>query len=168
MSGQHRLHLGQGHEQRVQRELERRGWHVQPWGQGLLDDVTRQALVEKAPIVLWRWMPDLIAVRDDKVALVDPKSDTRTDTPYYSIEISALQAHRAMSVLGLRIVYVWGDLTVNYPENLICERWVMPDPGRNRVAANGSGTPFALVRKDAQHPMDRLFGPVVQDRSGAA
>lgn len=163
MIGQDRLRIGLRHERHVQAELERRGWHVQPWGQGLLDDRVRQVLNERAPVVLWRWLPDLIAVRGDRVYLVDPKTDFRPDSPNFSIEISAIQAHRAMSCLGLRIVYVFGDMTCNSPENIRPVQWFMPDPGRTRIAANGSGTPFALVRKSEQIPFDACFGTPLEE-----
>ena len=163
MKGQDRLRIGQAHERQVQTELERRGWYVQPWGQGLLDDRVRQALNDRAPIVLWRWIPDLIAVRGERIYLVDPKTDYRPESPNFSIEISAIQAHRAMSCLGLRIVYVFGDLTCNTPENIRPVGWFMPDPGRRRVAANGSGTPFALVLKSEQVPFDSCFGAPLEE-----
>lgn len=168
MKGQDRLHIGQTHERRVQAELERRGWYVQPWGQGLLHERVRQALNDKAPVVLWRWIPDLIAVKEPRICLIDPKSDYRSDTPNFSIEISAIQAHRAMSCLGLRVVYVFADMSCNTPEDLRPIRWEMPDPGRRRVAANGSGTPYALVRKSDQHPLDKWFGPALEKSSEVA
>jgi hypothetical protein len=68
-----------------------------------------------------------------------------------------------MSCLGLRIVYVFGDLSCNTPESIVPVKWFMPDPGRKRVAANGSGTPFALVLKSEQLPLDRVFGSPIED-----
>lgn len=123
-----------------------------------MDAVVRQALMDRAPVVLWRWIPDMIAVKGNRVALVDPKSELRNDTANFAVEINALQAHRAMSPLGLRIVYVFGDMSCNFPEDLVAVGRFMPDVGSQRVAANGSGTPFVLVRKHDQLPMDKLFG----------
>lgn len=161
MNGQTRLHVGQAHELEVAKQLERRGWAVKPWGQGLFDDNIRQALINrKDPVVYWRWIPDLIAVRGETVYLVDPKTDMRTDTPNFSIELDAFIAHNAMRALGLHIVYVWADLTCNTPGRLVSAGLFTPEPGRNRVATtNGSGTSFMLVRKDAQMPFDKVFGP---------
>ena len=158
MNGQHRLHIGVGHEQAVRDALTARGWFVQEWGQGVLDARVRQALNDRSPIVLWRWLPDLIAIKGQRVVLVDPKTDINKSTPNFSIEISAIQAHCGMRFLGLRIVYVFEDMTCNTPENLEPVKWWMPDPGRDRVAAGGSGTPFALVRKSDQVPLDTWFG----------
>lgn len=155
------MHVGLEHEKRSQTELEQRGWSVDPFGQGLFSDEIRTALQSRHPVVQWRWIPDLIASRGRSVCLVDPKWDTRPDTAYFAIEQAALMAHAAMSMLGLRIVYVFGDLTCNCHEDIRVVEWIGPAPGGRRIATRGSGTPMALVLKSDQHPLDALFGPVL-------
>jgi hypothetical protein len=149
-----RLHVGVLHEANVRDRLEERGWHAYTWGQGLFCDDVRTALLARQPAVLWRWIPDLIAVKGPRLVLVDPKTDLFGDTDNFSIEILALTAHKVMTALGLAIVYVWQDFTTNTPDRLRVHRWVTephPRPGR------GSGTPFALVYKADQHPFEWAF-----------
>ena len=165
MNGSRRLHTGKGHEEATAGMLRARGWIVHPWGQGLFEDdengeEIRAALVTHEPKTLWRWIPDLIAVRGRKIYLVDPKTDLRGDTPNFSIEIDAYMAHSAMQCLGLPIVYVWQNFTCNSPATLRIHKW-MVEPQRGRVS--GSGTPFGLVNKAEQYPFDRIFGPVLME-----
>ena len=149
------MHLGQAHEQAVRERLSLYGWDVQPWGQGLLTDSIRASIQHQFPPVLWRWIPDLIAARGKRVWLIDPKSEQRFDTPNFTIEQSAYQAHCAMAVLGLRIVYVFADFRCNTPEGLKVVHHSIGD----RQQTGGSGTPFLLIRKAEQFGFDEFFGP---------
>jgi hypothetical protein len=168
MNGVRRLHTGQGHEVAVAERLRTHGWDVHPWGQGLFDDGTvgelvRAALVTHEPKTFWRWIPDLIAVQGNKIRLVDPKHDERADTENFSIEVDAYMAHQAMRGLGLPIVYVWQDMTCNTPAGLFVHRWeLVPQRGKNR----GSGTPYALVYKADQHPLEWAFGSASRSEAG--
>lgn len=163
MKGQDRLHHGVEHEQRVASELKLRGWHVQPWGQGLFTDQVRQSLNACDPVVFWRWLPDLIAVRDGRVVMVDPKTDL-TSTDNFSIEMAAWHAHQLMRPLGLRTVYVFSDLTCNTPEGLRIERVFNGQRAGGRVnVAGGSGTPYMLVKRSEQWPLDKWFGAPLWD-----
>jgi len=158
VNGKQRLTLGVEHENHVQAELERRGWTVQPWGQGVLDEAIRQALQVREPPCPYRWFPDLIAAKGTKVCLVDPKSDT-SKTENFSVEIAAYGAHTGMwHMWGVPVIYVFDDLTCNLVHKLQPVRWIVPDPGRTRVAAAGSGTPFMLIRKSDQESLDYMFG----------
>ena len=170
MNGQHRLHIGKGHEDAVADELRLRGWIVHPWGQGLFDDgevgaQVRAALVTCDPKTLWRWIPDLIAIKGHRIYLVDPKTDLRGDTPNFSLEADAFMAHSMMRCLGLPIVYVWQDFTCNAPDRLRPVGHFL-EPQRGKVA--GSGTPFMLVRKADQIPFDRVFGRALDGANGHA
>lgn len=152
--GQVRLHLAKEHEDRVKERLVELGWAVSSYGQGAFCDDVRQALVDYRPVAHWRWMPDLIAARGPRVALIDAKADESV-TPNFSIEVAAYMAHLTMRGLGLPIFYVWADMTCNTPHGLRVLRWELePQRGLNR----GSGTPFALVAKADQHPFDWAFG----------
>lgn len=156
MNGQIRMHVGVEHEHRVAAALAERGWLVQPWGQGLIREEIRAALVTRWPPVLWRWIPDMIAVRGKTVVLVDPKTSLREDTPNFAIEQSALIAHQIMAYLGLQIIYVFAGMLCNDVRYLTVEHRTMDG---QRLANGGSGTPYVLVRKEDQRPMDAIFGP---------
>ncbi len=161
MSGERRLHIGKAHESATAERLHAHGWTVHPWGQGLFTDddageEVRAALVTREPKTLWRWIPDLIAVKGSQIYLVDPKTDLRSDTPNFSLEVDAYMAHSMMRCLGLPIVYVWQDFTCNAPHRLRPVRWQL-EPQRGEV--RGSGTPFVLVRKVDQLPFEAVFGP---------
>ncbi len=154
-----RLHHGRQHEIAVRERLGVHGWTVQDWGQGLLDDGIRVPLRHgrQGLPVLWRWLPDLIAAKwrngRYSVILVDPKTDLRTDTANFSIELSAWQAHLAMLPLGLPIVYVWSDFSCNVAQSLM--------PARILPGVDAGRTAFMLVRKEDQMPFNSYFGPPV-------
>lgn len=154
------------HELAIQHELERRGWHVEPFGIGMLQPTTRDHLHTVQPPTFWRWLPDLIASRDGRVVLVDGKGEQRNDTPNFAIETMAILAHRSMSVFGVPIVYVFSDMSCNWLSDEFLAgavRWYTPEPGRHRVHSAGSGTPFVLVPKSAQLHMDDVFGAAYDD-----
>lgn len=157
--------LADAHERAIKSELERRGWHVEPFGIGMLQATTREHLHGVRPATLWRWLPDLIASRDGRVVLVDGKGEQRNDTPNFAIELMAIYAHRSMAVFGVPIVYVFNDMSCNWltDEFIAGAKWFMPEPGRHRVQSAGSGTPFVLVPKSAQLHMDVVFGPAYDD-----
>lgn len=162
---QRRMHVGNQHELTVWDALERRGWHTEQFGQGLFSERVRGALRDIKPVTLVRWLPDLIAVKPhpreprDRVVLVDAKSDERHDTPFFSLEASAWTHHLWIEQMwGLPMVYVWSDLTCNRASALKAHRYE-PFP---RGKVNGSGTPFVLLRKDEQIPLDRCFGTPLQ------
>ncbi len=154
MTGPNRLHHGRAHEIAVRERLQRHGWIVQDWGQGILSDEIRVALRVggREPAVLWRWIPDLIAVKGSRVVLIDPKSDLRSDTAYFSIEIGAWQAHLAMLPLGLHVVYVWADFTCNTAQGL-------KPVGDPKPGVSEGRTWFYLIRKDEQKSFEWAFGP---------
>lgn len=149
------------HEEAIQTELERRGWHVEQFGQALLSDRTKESL-HRVQLTYWRWLPDLIASKDDKVLLVDGKTERRCDTPYFSIETNAHLAHLAMSGLRLPIVYVFADMSCNYHDCVTTAReFGDPSAGGRVATVNGSGTAFILVDKSEQQHMDAVFGEPV-------
>ena len=155
MSFQRRMHIGESHESAVARELERRGWTVVQFGQGLLPDDIRTALMDRETPL--RWLPDLIAAKpqQNRVVLVDAKSEQRSDTPNHSLEVAALTSmllHQYM--YGIPVVIVWSDFKCSLPQHLKPVRWVLDTDGWVR----GSRTPFLLVKKAEQVAMDDWFG----------
>lgn len=166
MSFQDRIHIGVEHERRVAASIELRGWHVHPWGQGILSDEVRQAFNERdagSDVLLWRWMPDMIAVRGKDIYLVEAKSEKRTDTDFFTIELRSVMAQLAMKTLGLSTVIVWADGTCNLTEDVEVVDFWLPEAKARRLGTDGSGTPFIRVRKDQQRPLNDLFGPRIAE-----
>lgn len=146
------------HEYAIQTELERRGWYVEQFGQALLSDRAKESL-HRVELTYWRWLPDLIASKDDQVLLVDGKTERRCDTPFFSIETNAHLAHLAMSGLRLPIVYVFADMSCNYHDCVTKAReFGDPNAGGRVAGVNGSGTAFILVEKSEQQHLDAVFG----------
>lgn len=155
-NGALRLRLGGSHEAAVAERLEALGWLVQPWGQGILIPEVRAALSRLSPPSMWRWTPDLIAIRGRSLVLVDPKTTMRQDTPNFAIEQMALITHLIMECsFGIPIVYVFSDFTGNQVSRL---RVMHRSLDATRLINGGSGTPMVLVRKDEQLPFEKLFG----------
>lgn len=153
MSFQRRLQLAEEHERYVAQELEQRGWLVQRFGQGLLDERIQSALKDRETPM--RWLPDLLACRGQKVVLIDAKAEQRKDTANFSLELTALTSMVLHKYLyGLPVVIVWDDLRVNTPDQLEPVRWVLDTDGW----VHGSRTPFVLVRKTHSYYMDDWFG----------
>lgn len=151
------------HENAICVQLGRRGWSVEPFGQALLSERMRDGMRQVHYPVFWRWLPDLIACRDGRIVLVDGKYELRTDTPNFSVEMSARHAHLCMLDLGAPIVYVFGDMSCNYCDDLIPERGYGSLGGAGRVdGVRGSGTPFVLVKKSQQLHLDEIFGPPLE------
>jgi hypothetical protein len=152
---------GYQHEQQVKAALELRGWQVSPFGHQVLPAHARE-IVRRNDIgvdrVLWRWMPDFIASKGDRVYLVEVKAELRTDTDFFSIEQKALDAHKVANRLGFRVIVVFDDMTCNFSDYLTPHKKWTPMPGLRRlVNVNGSGTPFVLVRKADQHTFNMFF-----------
>lgn len=157
-----RKQLAESHEYAIQVELERRGWSVQPFGIALLADEVRDALRRVQPPSYWRWLPDLVAMRDGRMVLIDGKDEQRKDTPNFAIEEMALAAHRNMAFFGIPIVYVFSDMSCNWNSDdfAYSGRRFAPMGSSGRVeGVRGSGTPFVLVPKSQQLHLDDIFGP---------
>lgn len=156
MSFSDRMTLARAHEQSTAQRLRAYRWEVCDFGQGQLTAPMRDALRRiNTPL---RWMPDLLAVRETKVALIDAKAEQNKDTPNFSLEKSSHSAHiRWWVTFGIPLVYVWDDFRCNYitdlgEEHLHQGAWL----GR------GSGTPFWLIPKTIARPWDDVFGPVAE------
>lgn len=149
-----RIGFAEAHEALVAEHIRAAGWTCGPWGQALLTDELRDAL--RATDCPARWSPDLLAVHGVRWLFVDAKAEIRTDTPNFSIELSAFRSHVAWRDANRQLgsfVYVWDDLTCSYIEDL--------EDGQIKVGeyhGSGSGTPFGLVSKTVTRPFESVFG----------
>lgn len=161
-SFQQRKAVGDAHEQRVARELTRRGWHVDPWGQGVLSNVICTALRSTRSSL--RWLPDLIAAKDQQIALIDCKSRmTSRTTGRHAVERSAVTAHLQLVAWWLLpVYYVFDNLDVLAPYDVLTN-----GTGGPRTQA-GSGTPYLLTPTAHSLPFNDVFGTASRTGSGRA
>ncbi|MGW1094157.1 hypothetical protein ACWD5W_00020 [Streptomyces sp. NPDC002455] len=146
-SFQNRKAIGDAHEQRVTQELNRRGWHVSPWGQGI-----RYALHRTSSSL--RWTPDLIAAQGRQVVLIDCKSRMTSQTSRrHVVERAAVTAHlQLVAWPQLPLYYIFDNLDLLTPYDALGYGQEGP-----RTAA-GSGTPYLLVPADQSMPFEDVFG----------
>lgn len=144
-----RKRVGDAHEARVRDELERRGWTVAPYGQGVLPEPIRRAL--KTTDSAMRWDPDLVAALGSYVCLIDAKSAMRGEaTTRYNISRKALRAHLQMWALrDLPIYYVFSNLGVATAVEVMqyC-----------RLATLGNTSGYVSVPAGVPVPFDEVFG----------
>ncbi|MFI7048935.1 hypothetical protein [Streptosporangium sandarakinum] len=145
-----RYQAGDLHEQRVIRELERRGWTTHRCGQGTYPTTIQQALRRTESSL--RRFPDLIAARDASIVTIDAKTRLpSTHTNRYAVSRACLTA--GMQFLGMNtpvpLFYVFGDLGVLTPVEIM------------HYAAIGHQPPsgsYYLVSTRLAHPFDEIFG----------
>jgi len=145
---EHRLDAALQHEDAVALALERLGYTVTHFGQGQLSEAAREVLkAHDNPI---RWMPDLLAVNLRHAVMVDAKFTAGRN---YAIQTKAHEAHYSMAIaLGTPVVYVWGDMHAN--------TWYQVDQYADQylgTPANGSGTPFKLLRTAYGQALDLVL-----------
>ncbi|WNF25311.1 hypothetical protein RI138_00010 [Streptomyces sp. C11-1] len=118
-SFQHRKAVGDAHELRVTQELTSRGWDVNAWGQGILTDLVRFALQGTSSAL--RWTPDLIAAKEQHIALIDCKSRmTSRTTSRHAVERAAVTAHfQLVAWTLLPVYYVFDNLDVLTPHEVL-------------------------------------------------
>lgn len=150
-----RKQLAEAHEECVLDLLRQAGWVADHWGQGMLTEDLRSALrATKSPV---RYAPDLLAVRGSTVAFIDAKSEIRQDTPNFSLEKAAFQAHSQWwAGNGGHLVYVWDDFRVSH----ILDVTKQVADGQIRTGnfhGSGSGTPFYLIPKATTEPFESVF-----------
>lgn len=140
--------IGDAHELRVRGELERCGWAVAAWGQGILTESVTAALRRTDSDL--RWTPDLIAVRDGIVCLIDAKARMSTHTRRHSVSRRCLEAHlRLMALVDLPIYYVFDTLGVLTPYDI--KRFAVA-----RIDTRFSGSTYLVHDRDAR-PFDSVF-----------
>lgn len=144
-----RLSLGTAHEQRVARELQARGWTVDPWGQGVLSAEVRTAIRNSGSRL--RFLPDLIAARNGELVTVDCKDRMRSaDSGRYAIARQCVNFGLQMTALDVPLVYVFGNLGVLVPAEVMAYGRIGP-----RVAGSGA---YYLVPERLGHQFDDVFG----------
>lgn len=151
---------GDAHETRVKTEMERRGWVVAPYGQGVLPEAVTRALSRTTSRM--RWDPDLIAVNGSTVCLIDAKSSMRGDDAWtYNISRKAVSAHlRMWAELDLPIVYVFQNLGIATPAEVMqfC-----------RLSTIGEAGGYLSFPAGLPRPFDDYFGaPTVSAASDGA
>ncbi|MFE5589188.1 hypothetical protein [Streptomyces sp. NPDC056549] len=152
-SFQQRKAIGDAHEQRVTHELKQRGWHVSPWGQGVMGEPVRLALHHTTSSL--RWTPDLIAARERQVVMIDCKSRMTSQTSRrHAVERAAVTAHlQLVAWTQLPLYYVFDNLDLLTPHDALGYGQEGP-----RTTA-GSGTPYLLVPATRALGFDDVFGP---------
>ena len=142
---------GIAHERQLIDRLQHEGWLVAAWGLGVLPRPMR-ALITNQTTPLRNW-PDLIAARGNATRIIEAKSRrATTNTPNHAIQNDSLEHLQALETIGLPVVIVWHDFTVNKPSNL---RPFHRDDNPTNTA--GSGTPYSLVRRADQRPWTWAF-----------
>lgn len=159
---QERLEVGKLLERRVPEELSARGWHVNPGGQGVLDEPIRAALKRGYGEGI-RHTPDLIAARGDEVVLIDCKGRmTSRDTGRHSLSRGSVRAHRQIeAVHDVPIYYVFDDLGVLSPYEVV-------KIGRRGPHDRIGRRAYYLIDAGLTRPFDAVFGaaPPVGHRAG--
>jgi hypothetical protein len=154
--------VGDVFEARVAGELTARGWAVDPWGQGTLS-VAVSASLRRTDSSL-RWAPDLLAARDDLVAMIDCKARmTSRNTGRHAVERAAVKAHLQFAALfDLPFYYVFDNLGVLTPLDVRGAGQAGPN---SRV---GSGAAYYLVSTALDRDFTEVFGPSLRNVHGAA
>jgi hypothetical protein len=147
------LDLGLRFEDEVAARLKVEGWEVAPFGQALFPEKIRSVMRQQQIRCMWRWLPDHIVAKGDRVYLVDSKTSTKDDYPNYAIAHDSYHAHHCMSALGLPIVYVFKGGKASFHRDLRVTEYRPPQSSQN-----GSGTPFVLVPKNTVGTWQDVFG----------
>jgi hypothetical protein len=150
-SFEQRLATGLDHEQRVQTELEARGWAVSPYGEGVLSDPVRWALQRTESYR--RSDPDFYAAHGSTIYGIDAKTAMRGElAAVYRISRRTLADHLRMWAEGEPpIYYVFGNLGVATPAE------VLRFHGVDSISqVSGS---YVVVDAGRPRPFDEVFGP---------
>ncbi|MFI0716455.1 hypothetical protein ACH4SK_38865 [Streptomyces inhibens] len=156
-SSHRRKGIGDAHEQRVARELDKRGWTVDEWGQGVLSPAAHAAL--RSTDSFLRWAPDLVAVQGRHLFMIDCKSRmTSRATGRHAVEAAAVTAHLQLAAwTGLPVCYVFDNLDVLTPLDVLMAGRSGPHSVR------GSGSPYHLVPTKHALAFDAVFGEAPGD-----
>ncbi len=147
--------IGDAHERRVTLELHNRGWHVSPWGQGVMGEPVRLAL--RSTDSFLRWTPYLIATREGRVVMIDCKSRmTSQASRRHAIENAAVTAHlQLVAWARLPLYYVFDNLDLLTPTDALG----LGTHGSRTTA--GSGTPYLLAPRRRLSPPSAVTSEVL-------
>jgi hypothetical protein len=141
--------VGDEHERRVREELERRGWTVSDYGQGILAEAIRRALQRTESGT--RWDTDFLAAQGSTVCGIDAKSAMRgEDAHVYTLSRKALRAGLRLWVeRDLPVYYVFANLGVATPAEVMqfC-----------RLASVGEAGGYVSFPAGLPRPFDDVFG----------
>lgn len=152
MKWENRKQVGDAHEERVTRELEARGWTVDPWGQAILSEPVQRAISRTR----WAHFPDLVAARDGGPVAIDAKDRmSSAETGRYAISIKCVEfGTQFIAAFGVPIFYVFGNLGVLTPQEVMAY---------GTTSARGTGGSYYLINGRLAHQFDDVFGsPVPQ------
>ncbi|MEU1134372.1 hypothetical protein ABZ383_31700 [Streptomyces sp. NPDC005900] len=150
---QHRKQVGDTHEQRVTIALQRRGWTVQPCGQGTYPPRIQHALARTRSAL--RQFPDLIAARGGELVTIDAKDRMpSTHSTRYAISSATVNAGLVFTAAHAPtpLYYVFGDMRVLTPAEVL---HYTAHALRHRSGA------YHLVRTDHAHFFDDVFGRAI-------
>lgn len=156
MDWNQRKAVGDAHEERVTRELERRGWTASRCGTGVYKPEIQWALGRSESRL--REFPDLIAARDGDVVTVDCKDRmSSAETGRYAISRRCLTA--GLQFLGANapvpLYYVFGNLGVLTPAEVM-----------HYGSIGQRGGSYYLVPGRLGHHFDDVFGvPMVGEQA---
>lgn len=170
-----RLEDGIAWEIKLSQQLGHLGWATAPFGTATLPGVVSLGRLRDGgppPGALYkalmtyrgadgepsglRWLPDIIAGRDDQLCLIDAKTERR-QTGNYAIEYQALRIGQLIEqFFNTPVYYVWPDGGVIAPSHMrdVDVYVKRSDDFYNR----GSGTPYVLVPKRFATPASEVFG----------
>lgn len=157
MSFTNRIASAVAFEQVVVGDLENQGWLAGEFGQSLLPVGVRDQLRRhRTPV---RWMPDIIAFRDDQALFIDAKNSLpHAVTGNHSVESASTDTQiKWADFSGIQVLYAFPhrDGRVGY---ITCAAWsVLSKPGPQHVNG-GSGTPFHLCECLCVFHLDSVLG----------
>lgn len=142
--------VGDAHELRVAAEFRRCGWVTGEWGQAVLPVPVREALV--ASRSRWRYFPDLVAARGGEVVTVDAKDRLASATSdRYAVSRECVSfGLQFMAAFGLPVFYVFGDLRVLTPQEVMTFGTLGPrsHAGAYYLVSSRVGRGFSMVFGD--------------------
>jgi len=144
-----RAAVGEAHEILVADELYQRNWIVTRWGQGILPEITRQAIRDAQ--CKFAHFPDLIAARDDEVIAIDAKASLHSvKTGRYAVSYDCVTfGVKFYANFEMPLYYVFDNLGVLIPTEI--RAYGRRGPSSPRGA-------YYLVPGELAHRFDDIFG----------
>lgn len=137
-----RIHHAHTYENHIIQLLRDKGWTAAPFGQDLLHPTIRQQLHTHPTHI--RWMPDIIAIKENQLIFLDAKDSHATDTGRHAAESNATHALQEWeNHYGHPVYYVFPHH--DWHSVVPISEWAQyKQPGPK--PRNGSGTPYDLAQ----------------------